>query len=205
MAEIISFADYRNRQLQQRTACAVKPKKASYYPEQQGSLDGLCGIYSVVNAVSYIAKLSAPQRNKLFEKLVHKLHKKIAVNIIDGTSQRQLQSLLKVSQRFLADSYNIKIEFAPLFRAGVELDLENYLRYADIFLKYPRSAIIVEMDGIHSHWTCFTAITKKTIQLLDSDGLSVLRTATCRISKKSQAKFHCLHPSRTWGVRIEKE
>jgi hypothetical protein len=40
---------------------------------RQGDLDGLCGIYAVVNALRHVLQLSDEQCQKLFEKLIQAL------------------------------------------------------------------------------------------------------------------------------------
>jgi hypothetical protein len=56
MAEIIEFADYYcepDFNFTMPTKIARVPEKATILkPERQGSLDGLCGIYCVINAVN---------------------------------------------------------------------------------------------------------------------------------------------------------
>jgi len=203
MADILSFDEYRyfNRLCK---IVASKPPKP-YKPERQGSLDGLCGVYCIVNAVGYVATLSPKQRKQLFKQLVKTLdhNKRMAKHLLRGTSNKQLCRMLVVAQKWLAEKYDMKLSFAPLFRPGAKLGLKSYLWHADGFLQYKGSIIIAGIEGIHNHWTCVTSISPKTIQLLDSDGLSRLRVNTCRLSKAAQDEYHCFHPLRTWGMRLD--
>jgi hypothetical protein len=152
-----------------------------------------------------VAKLSQKQRSQLFKKIVKSLNAKgkMAKILLCGTSEKRLQSMFKIAQKHLENKHNIKVVISPLFEENIRMGLQEYLGYVAAFLSGKNCIIIVEIMGIHHHWTCITAITEKTIQLIDSDGLNHFKISTCRLTKIAHPNKHCLHPSRTWSVWLE--
>jgi hypothetical protein len=62
---------------------------------RQGDLDGLCGIYVIVNALRHVLRLRDEQCQKLFERLIkaleqdcRRLHKPLAQGIYFGQLKR---------------------------------------------------------------------------------------------------------------------
>lgn len=173
--------------------------------ERQGSLDNLCGIYCVINALNHVANLSQKQRSELFKRIIKNLAAKgkIAKTLLHGTSEKRLHSIFKIAQKYLAKNHNLQVNISPFFEPNVRMDLAKYLSHIDILISQQDHIVIAEITGIYHHWTCISSFTPKTVQLLDSDGLSYLKIKNCRLSKRQIHNKHCLHPSRTWVVRLE--
>ena len=79
-------------------------------PFEQGELDGLCGIYSIINAVRRIrgGKIlkDIDERNELFLEILNYLHKHYhgLVFMIDGIS---IQSIAGILRDIIEPKYNI--------------------------------------------------------------------------------------------------
>ncbi|MEZ5691975.1 MAG: hypothetical protein R3D71_09990 [Rickettsiales bacterium] len=211
MADIINFADYYtpnnfNYNISKRFLHLRKKSKPPS-PERQGSLDGLCGIYSVINAINYTARLSQKQRDGLFKQLIRAVKKGYDVDkcILYGTDKKLLLFMFQAAQNYLGKKYKIKVKINPLFNPRAKPDKQRYLTTLSDFLSGDNRILIVGLSGMHEHWTCITAITPKTIRLLDSDGLYYLRTANCYVRGKFSDSSHLLIPSKTWGIYLNND
>ena len=203
MANIISFDYYQRSQKIRRPSARASSKQVSNTSERQGSLDSLCGIYSIVNAVCHVAKLSSEQRQLLFKKLIKTLEKDkcVARCMLHGISKRQLLRLFTAAEQWLKNKHNITLLITPIAEVAERLSMKQYVQYLDNFLYDEEGILIAGIKGIHHHWTCIESVTPKTLQLMDSSGLNSLRVASCRISKKPIRRYHCLNPMQTWGIR----
>jgi len=205
MADILCFEEYQRLKVVSLMPDDFMPERPEAHLERQGTLDGLCGVYCVVNAVSRISLLTTESRARLFKRLVRVLNteKRFANYLLNGTSDTQLKRLLKEARSWLKKEQGVDMIITPLFWPKSRIGIENYLRRIQQFIQTDIGVVIVGLEGIHQHWTCISDVTPKTIRLLDSDGLQHLRIAACRISKKHQPHYHCLHPSMTWGLRLD--
>lgn len=207
MADIINFSDYHVYKEFDFTPFLkhTRPQKikdSSAKPERQGSLDGLCGVYCIINAINYAANLSQKQRSGLFKQLINVVKKSYGVDkcILHGTNKKLLLAMFQTAQDYLLRKHGINIEFTPLFKPKSQLSKKYYLASLANLLNSKKRILIVELSGVHEHWTCVTSVTAKTIKLLDSDGLTHLKTTHCRVSSKTNNKHHFLNPNRTWCV-----
>lgn len=152
------------------------PKKCSVKPLVQGSLDGLCGLYAIVNAAKYLF----PKDNIDLERLFHFL-----IDTIDNQHNLNLSTVLKGG----LGTKNLKILLNAVIREYIMhnerlLDFSIYKNNLDArridhaveemknFLhepNAPRRIIIAGLDGVINHWTCITAIKEKTIYFLDGE------------------------------------
>lgn len=98
MAEIIDFLTYQKR----RKLRLRKSTRVTHKAEKQGSLDSMCGAYSIVNAISLICKLTKPDKCRLFKQLVRKLddEEKAGNAMTSGIAKRRLH-FIKLSTQLL--------------------------------------------------------------------------------------------------------
>ena len=161
-------------------------------PLKQGEMDGLCGIYALVNAIRRLAgrRLSKEDEDNLFKELVRSIYRrhnrrrkkkpKSPVEFIwDGTSVRDISYMLKKTVEFLEDK-NLQLYWKrPLQGRGRPNTLDEYWRrIQNAFHKYGGRgnciAIVdynwqsVDNNGEAGHWTCVTNVTKSNLILHDS-------------------------------------
>ncbi|WP_143027016.1 hypothetical protein, partial [Nitrosomonas oligotropha] len=145
-------------------------EEESIMPIRQGSIDGLCGVYSVMNATEavigkfhYDRKLGrkASQRKVLFKKLIGYLdkHDKLEEALIWGFENIDakggfidiaIKSVKKYQKRKLRKGIAFNMD-------GVTLDA--YWEKLTEHLSQPESAAIICLSGRIKHWTCVRRIT----------------------------------------------
>ncbi|MBA7570973.1 hypothetical protein ES708_12729 [subsurface metagenome] len=167
-------------------------------PFEQGELDGLCGIYSVVNAVKLIAgRLSEYEATVLFEKILAYIETKHSIGAImtEGIGTRDMIGIVK---HVLRNDYGIGYR-RPFLRSK-NRSFENYLEEISIFLHEgsPR-AVIVSLDHKEwEHWTVIRSISPQLIHLFDSSDMKRLNKERCTIQAPTSDRPYMLNPSDTF-------
>jgi len=136
-------------------------------PCGQGSLDQLCGLYSVINAIQLCAgpwaNIRQAQRQDLFQYLVRTLNNQdvLADTMINGSSNKRLSILLLAAQAWLARELDIHLASAKPFhrnrkasKGQVWAALGNHLSDRD-------SAAIIRITEPFDHWTVIASVRKR--------------------------------------------
>lgn len=149
-------------------------------PYRQGDLDGLCGVYAIVNAVRWLApdRLGPAGASALFGALVGAVrgfdrgHHAVAH---EGMTRRQLLKLVAVARGHLAREHGlaVMVERAPA-KPGRRWSVASLWRLLEGRFARGQVAILV-VDGRERHWTTVVAVTPGQLRLFDSSGMAVLR------------------------------
>lgn len=165
----------------------------------QGSLDGLCGVYAIVNACDLLlgGRLNYDYRSNLFCKLTNLLDdgRPIGDIISEGIDFRKLGKLVDVASRTLALEYNISVQRVVAWRAK-EGQLDQFWReLADHVNPSMGRTAILGLEGKHHHWTAINEVTQNRLKLADSDSLTHLNKAHCSLDG---TRTHHLFPTQTY-------
>jgi hypothetical protein len=162
-------------------------------PFQQGGLDSLCGLYSLVNAERIINRSSDDDAQKLFDDMVHFLSRKRLLTriLLDGVIHRHM--LLILDQVVNGRIPNIETRW--LGQPTPELD-PFWESMRDFLDGTPGRAIILGLNGYHDHWTVVKKITRSSIFLYDSDEIRRLPRSECTTSR--HRRKHLLLPAQTY-------
>ena len=154
-------------------------------PYLQGQLDGLCGVYSIVNAIRVLCpELRNDVFEYLFDHLIRVLPKAgvdVSVTVTGGIGQRVFTALLKEALAEMAAEYDINLASRRLpkkFRRATKLG--GLFRKLEGTLS-PTCVAVLGMDGRHNHWTVAVTATLQSIKLFDSSKMSVLRRSGCKV------------------------
>jgi len=162
-------------------------------PFQQGGLDSLCGLYSIVNAERIINHSSDEQAQKLFDDMVHFLSRKRLLTriLLDGVIHNHMLLILEK----VVNGRIPRIEIPWRGQPTPELDpfWESMRQFLD---GTPGRAIILGLNGFHDHWTVIEHITSKSIGLHDSAKITPLRRSECSTARRRRR--HLLLPAQTF-------
>lgn len=125
----------------------------------QGSLDGLCGIYATINAISLMTELDAVA---LFAHLIKDLQDHLSEIIVRGLFTHEMRRLLNSCRRFCLAQ---RVSLAYLTCNTSSLD-EYWQGLQNHIAVHGAGSVIL---GVDEHWTCIRRITPKTIMLADSN------------------------------------
>ncbi len=192
---------YRNTAFQ-RTSVETPPVRrigrspaSELPPFQQGGLDSLCGLYSIVNAERFINHSSDESAQELFDSIIHYLSRRrlLAKLLIGGVIHRQMLLILN-------DVVGDRIPNLWIPWRGVPTpELDTFWRSLQSFLDgTPGRAVILGLNGYHDHWTVIETITDKSITLYDSALIGRLPRSRCSTFYANGRRRHVLLPAQTY-------
>lgn len=170
-------------------------------PFQQGGLDSLCGLYSVINAERIINRSSDRHTQLLFDDLIRFLSRRrlLGTLLIGGIHHPQMLMILDkvVGKRRIA---SVEVPW----RGVPNPDLTTFWKSMQAFLDgTPKRAIILGLQGYHEHWTVIERITNRSILLYDSALIKRLPRASCTTVNATWQRKHVLLPAQTYFLSNE--
>jgi hypothetical protein len=163
-------------------------------PFRQGDLDGLCGVYSVLNAIKglgYRDNLEGWQT--ILSEMIVYLHetKESTFFFTDGINTPDMSRILK---HIACINHNIAYS-KPFHNRSVSLSELWETLYAHFDSEYKRSAILC-IEGLdYGHWTVVSKLSEKRITLFDSDRIEWLNRSRCTTSELSKKHTVLIQPS----------
>ena len=162
-------------------------RQRAHRPYRQGDLDGLCGVYSVINALRAVCpELTSALSSRLFRQLVRCLRGRSSepLNAITGGIERPtLEHLMKIAIAFVDRRLGVTVKarrLAKPVRATNRID--RLFRGLSTALS-PTSVAIFSVQGRMSHWTVATRVGDKHVFLLDSGHLKRFRRSHCTVGE----------------------
>jgi hypothetical protein len=162
---------------------------------RQGDLDGLCGVYSIVNALRYVLHLRNEQCTKLFERLIKALERDcpcLHQPLLRGIYFPQLKQLVAVAGKGRIQGRNLKFEARPLRLKRDQHTLPGLWTALDREVG-PACVAIIGITGATDHWCVVYRVTPRTLWLLDSSGQSRIPRFRCTV-RATQTRY-CLEVS----------
>ena len=174
---------------------------SSLPPFQQGGLDSLCGLYSIVNAERFINHSSDEDTQQLFDDLIHYLSRRglLGKLLIGGVIHTQMLLILDkvVGKERIA---NVQIPW----RGVPNPDLTTFWNSMQNFLDGTSGrAIILGLQGFHDHWTVIETISNRSINLYDSALIKRLPRSSCTTVYATWKRKHLLFPAQTYFLSNE--
>ena len=143
------------------------PDDYDYKPLRQGDLDGLCGVYAVLNALQWLVPEAQDPDflTKLFDRMMGSI---ININHVrDGGEEPEIQ----VVHAFVAEvaKKKFKVNFNRIPR---DSDAKAFktpdLAMEAKFKEKERGVFVFGFEGLDSHFSVARAVTAKRITLFDS-------------------------------------
>ena len=174
---------------------------SSLPPFQQGGLDSLCGLYSIVNAERFINHSSDEDTQQLFDDLIHYLSRRglLGKLLIGGVIHTQMLLILdKVVGKERISNVQIPWRGVP------NPDLTTFWNSMQNFLDGTSGrAIILGLQGFHDHWTVIETISNRSIRLYDSALIKRLPRSSCTTVYATWKRKHLLFPAQTYFLSNE--
>jgi hypothetical protein len=172
---------------------------------RQGELDGLCGVYAIINAARYLLpQLHARECEKLLRKLVSCLEKRLRRPlraVADGIRFGVLRKPAKRAARFVKRRFGVKLKARSLTARRKHRTVEGICSALAEKTKQGCVAII-GIAGAEEHWCVVYKVTGRSLAVLDSSGRTYLRRTRCTMSRTKDR--YRLHPSEVLLLSIAK-
>lgn len=162
---------------------------------EQGSLDYLCGIYSIINAEKIINNTDKDGSRTLFNEIIHFLsRKRKLVSIL--TTGMILKNLTEILDEVVGERIPYKkLHWRNIATPGLDAFWESIANFMD---ETPGKAVILCMNGIYDHWTVIKSITPNQMNLHDSLEITRLLRTYCTTSEPKGKRHHILQPAQTY-------
>ena len=165
-------------------------------PYLQGALDGLCAIYSIVNATRIVAGIDESEARELFHRIIAYLDRtrNLSNVLISGIGLVTIGGILRnvVGRR-------IPTRSMP-FKHDPEVSLDAFWTEILKFLtEGNRRAVLIGLGGpVWDHWSVVHSITDRQIRFFDSHRLKRLNRTRCTTTRSTTARPHVLCPTHTY-------
>lgn len=152
-------------------------------PFRQGHLDGLCGIYGIINSIRWGLRNDRPltkhQARLLYIRLVHHLEDRelLASAMEMGLSIPEISQLLHAAKEWL-DERNIRLKHRKPFHKQKTIKTSAYFDCISTSVKEPKTSILMATVGRLDHWTSVIGVEKGRLLIFDSSGLKRIGTQT---------------------------
>jgi hypothetical protein len=177
--------------------------RSDFPPFQQGGLDSLCGLYSIVNAERFINQSTDEEVQQLFDDVIYTLSRRglLADMLSGGIIHTQMLMILK---RVVGKKRVSKVEIP--WRGVPNPDLTSFWKSMQYFLDGTSGrAIILGLNGFHDHWTVIETITNRSIYLYDSAKIKKLPRSSCTTVYATGRRKHLLLPAQTYFLSNERD
>ena len=175
------------------------PRRAR--PYRQGDLDGLCGVYAVVNALRHVLQLPEEQCQQLFEKLIKALEQDcchLHRHLLWGMSFRQLRRLVAAVSSCRLEGQKLTFDARRLWLKQEQRTLPHLWAALNEELG-PTCVAIIGLSGVDDHWCVVYRVTPKTLHLLDSSGQTRIYRSRCTV-RPSRTRY-CLEAGEILLIR----
>lgn len=172
-------------------------------PFRQGELDGLCGIYSALNATN----LSSGHHIKkeifeiIFQECLLALGSKHPVEdiIVYGVNLHGMCRLLRD-----VIPLHCPLKYRRPFYRTAQKPLTDYWRALRLFLDgTPGRAVITALETKDfGHWTVIGSISKRRLNLFDSTGMKTINRSRCTTGRTTKVRTTRLYPTHTFFITM---
>ncbi|RSV12328.1 hypothetical protein CA235_17320 [Sphingomonas sp. ABOLF] len=159
-------------------------RHSSDKPYRQGDLDGLCGIYAVVNALLLLTAKAAPwtrtYSRSLFRRGVAMINAKgdLDAVILDGMAPERWFKLVEALAEQVASDLRLDIHVDRLETGSASIRFPLVQEAIEAALARD-ALVLVLLDGVHQHYTVIASHTPQQFLLYDSLGLRRLTKQLC--------------------------
>lgn len=165
-------------------------------PYEQGALDGLCAVYSIVNATRIVSGIDEEESRELFKEIILYLEdtNDLAKILIEGIG-------LKTIGGIFVDVVGDRITSRMMpFKQYPETPLDEFWNEMMNFINgAERRAILIGVGGpMWDHWSIVESITEKQIRFFDSYKLKRLNRSRCATMRSTASRPHLLSPTHTY-------
>jgi hypothetical protein len=170
-------------------------------PYEQGGLDGLCAIYSIVNAARIISEIQDSEAKSLFKRILKYLEqsRNLSVILSEGIGLATIGGILRDVVGNLIPYRSMPYKNLP----NTPLD-EFWGEMIDFLDEGEQRAILIGIGGpMWDHWSIVHEITVRQIRFFDSHKLRRLNRTRCTTTRSTSRRPHMLCPTHTYFLSLK--
>jgi hypothetical protein len=180
-------------------------------PFRQGQLDGLCGVYAIVNAVRLAAqdhplRLTRSDCEQLFYAILSDLEcgtGGILHAVMNGMRPKRFHSATKSAVRHMRDEHDIEISIKRLFGKDREPAIGDVINKVTQITRLGQP-VIADFSGRLNHWSVVRGTTLKSLLLFDSAEHRYVRIDQCRVGSEEvvNERWHTIAPRSIYRLNL---
>ncbi|MBS3652375.1 hypothetical protein KEU06_27675 [Pseudaminobacter sp. 19-2017] len=177
-------------------------------PFKQGQLDGLCGLYAIINAIRVaLGEEERRYRRSDWEELFYELLCTVddeigAVRGVGcGLTTKSFHKAAHAAVEYMRDTHGVAISIGRLIPPHTKPTLRQVMRAIEAATA--GQAVVACLSGKLNHWTVCRRATAKSLILFDSSSYLRLARSHCRMAdepKLANGPQYIIHSSRLWLV-----
>jgi hypothetical protein len=187
------------------------------WPLVQGELDGLCGIYSIINSLIWglyslqitghrprqqSRPLGERETEELFLSLITRLTRKYGTrSVVSGIHSLELARLLRHSAVWLSAKRDLRLTFMRPFYRRRRVTMGQVCQALSNHLTGAGAAAIIGLEWPSRHWTVVIGVTPTRLYLLDSSD-EPPHSSLRRRPRNSERHRRLLRPSEVFLLKL---
>lgn len=177
-------------------------------PFQQGEFDGLCAVYSVINAIRLVIsarrRLTYPECCLLFKSAIQYIDDKgnLAEVMTKGTNFIFWFGIQRHLCKVASEMTGIRIKIVRPFKSSKGVTLEQLKSQTLLYLNQGNVCLLA-LAGSYKHYTVIRRATHSRIWLFDSFSYNWVDWSNMRISSKEGTDPHIFRPSSLSGLLLK--
>jgi len=191
---MISETLNKSRPLRHRGSLSSNGKEMR--PYLQGALDGLCAIYSIVNAARIISDIGEEESKNLFKQILAYLESSADLGrvLTGGIGLNTVGGILRDVTNGRIHDRNMPFKHRP------DTTLDEFWSEMMSFLDGgSKRAVLIGVGGrMWDHWSIVHAISDRQVYFFDSHKLKSLKRSRCTTVRPTAARPHLLCPTHTY-------
>lgn len=192
--KMVSDSRCEHRPFKRRGALYMNGKEKR--PYLQGALDGLCAIYSIVNAARIIADIGEEESKSLFRQILVYLEysEDLSRVLAEGIGLNTVGGILRDVANGRIPDRNMPFKHRP----DTSLD-EFWAEMVGFLDGGGKRAVLIGVGGrMWDHWSIVHAISDRQIYFFDSHKLKSLKRSRCTTVRPTTARPHLLCPTHSY-------
>lgn len=152
---------------------------------KQGSLDGLCGLYSITNAFTRLVEGLDP--DEVFRQAASGMHRRVYPDVLwDGLDIDDLLRSTRSVARWVEKKHNVRIIISLPFKDRRFQKTADFLDELASLIGNQKGNAILSVDwgktkGGGGHWLVYQRHENSKVRVFDSDGPCSMKTRTLSV------------------------
>ena len=163
---------------------------------RQGDLDGMCGVYALINGVNLLVPKSEDYFETFMNACIHILHGEAGNPnfFVQGIGLNEMFRLLHGVVR-----PNFPIHYQRPFARNARISIGRYWEACRDFLNGERKAILLALAlDKYQHWTVVSSMNDKHMKFCDSGDWNAVKRASVTTKAKGTRKPVRVYPAQTF-------